>query len=222
MRPSALVLTLALVLVAGCRSRSPAEPVERLSPSASPSPPRVTVAAALPAGAVETPTAPGCPAGFTCDFGALARLPPPKITELFVQKREHKLHLVTGKTIVKSYGVALGSGGFGLKRFEGDRVTPVGAYTITGRYPSRWHTYLSLSYPNEEDQRRFADLVARGEVDKRRGPGSAIAIHGHRQDQQDKLHKQRDWTLGCVALDNQEIDEIAAVAPVGTRVVIED
>src|SRR4051812_3827412 len=112
MRPSALVLTLALALVAGCRSRSAAEPVERLSPSASPSPPRVTVAAALPAGAVEVPTAPGCPAGFTCDLGALARLPPPKITELFVQKREHKLHLVTGKTIVKSYGVALGSGGF--------------------------------------------------------------------------------------------------------------
>lgn len=109
----------------------------------------------------------------------------------------------------------------GQKRVEGDRVTPIGVYTITGRYPSRWHTYLSISYPGEEDRRRFEELVSRGEVDPRLGPGSAIAIHGHRRDQRDEAHKGRDWTLGCVALDNGEIDEVAALSPVGTRVVIE-
>jgi murein L,D-transpeptidase YafK len=110
----------------------------------------------------------------------------------------------------------------GQKQVEGDRVTPMGAYTITGKYPSRWHTYLSLSYPTEEDKRRFAELVSRGLVDARRGPGSAIAIHGRRADQRDKVHKERDWTLGCMALDNDEIDEVAALSPVGTPVFIEE
>ena len=80
---------------------------------------------------------------------------------------------------------------------------------------------MYLDYPGDEDRRRFAELVARGEVEAKRGPGSAIAVHGHRADQRDGLHKTWDWTLGCVALDNGEIDEVASLAPVGTRVVIE-
>src|SRR5262249_1724356 len=137
--------------------------------------------------------------------------PPPALTEILVQKQAHRLFVVADRTIVKSYRVALGGGGMGQKRVEGDRVTPIGVYSITGRYPSRWHTYLSLSYPGDPDKRRFEELVALGEVDARLGPGSAIAIHGHRRDQQDKAHKERDWTLGCVALDNDEIDEVAAL-----------
>ena len=57
--------------------------------------------------------------------------------------------------------------------------------------------------------------------DASRAPGSAIAIHGHRQDQPSRLHKAFDWTLGCVSLDNDEIDEVASVVGVGTKVVIE-
>jgi murein L,D-transpeptidase YafK len=165
---------------------------------------------------------PACPRGFTCALDAWDRVPRPKITEVWIQKRAHRLHLVADRTIVRSYSVALGSGGLGQKRVEGDRVTPSGTYSITGRYPSRWHTYLALDYPNDEDRRRFAELVARGEVDAKKGPGSAIAIHGHRADQHDGVHKRWDWTLGCVALDRAEIDEVADAAPVGTKVVLDD
>jgi lipoprotein-anchoring transpeptidase ErfK/SrfK len=179
------------------------------------------IVAASAAPAKEAANDPSCPAGFTCDRDTFGREPPPVITEVFIQKRAHRLHLVAGeRRIVRSYSIAIGSGGLGQKRVEGDRVTPVGTYSVTGRYPSRWHTYLSLSFPNDEDRARFEELAARGEVNRRLGPGSAIAIHGHRADQRDKAHKEWDWTLGCVALDNGEIDEIAAAAPVGTKVVI--
>jgi L,D-peptidoglycan transpeptidase YkuD (ErfK/YbiS/YcfS/YnhG family) len=203
-----------VALAAGCL---PAE--------AEPPPPAVT--AEVPPPAAPPPPAvpprdPGCPVGLACDLAAWSRAPRPVVTEVLIEKRAHRLHLVAGRTIVRSYGVALGSGGLGQKLVEGDRVTPIGAYHITGRYPSKWHTYLALDYPNAEDRRRYAELVARGEVDAKKGPGSAIAIHGHRADMRDGAHKLRDWTLGCVALDRDEIDEVADAAPVGTRVVIEE
>jgi murein L,D-transpeptidase YafK len=109
----------------------------------------------------------------------------------------------------------------GQKHHEGDRVTPIGRYRITGRYPSKWHTYLALDYPTAVDRQRYAALVERGEAPPKVGAGSAIAIHGRRAEMPDGLHKLSDWTLGCIALDNGEIDEVAAHAPIGTPVTIE-
>src|SRR5437899_3054525 len=83
------------------------------------------------AGAPAAAADPRCPSGWRCDWTALDRAPPPKITEILVQKQAHRLSLAADGIIVKSYRVALGSGGMGQKRVEGDRVTPIGAYTIT-------------------------------------------------------------------------------------------
>lgn len=161
---------------------------------------------------------PDCPKGYRCERGgALGDAP---VSALLIEKGAHRLHLVRDRVIVRSYEVALGSGGSGQKLYEGDRVTPIGTYAISGRYPSRWHTYLALDYPRDEDKQRYEAAVAKGEAPAKVGAGSAIAIHGHRQDQPERLHKLVDWTLGCVALDNGEIDEIATVAPKGTTVII--
>lgn len=172
--------------------------------------------------AVEAPRDPKCPPAWSCDYAAFtdtARRP--AVSSILVQKARHQLHLVADRTIIRTYGVALGSGGLGQKMYEGDRITPIGTYAITGRYPSKWHTYLAIDYPSEADRSRHAEAVKRGEIPEGRGPGSAIAVHGHRQDQPSRLHKAFDWTLGCVSLDNDEIDEVASVVAIGTKVVIE-
>ena len=158
-----------------------------------------------------------CPQGYTCRSQAVGPSPADK---LLIEKARHKLHIVRGTNIVKSFTVALGSGGLEQKLFEGDRKTPEGRFAVSGRYPSKWHTYLALDYPGDADRARYEAAVKRGEAPPKVGAGSAIAIHGHRADQPSKLHKVADWTLGCIALDNNEIDEIAAVAPKGTTVEI--
>lgn len=178
-------------------------------------------ASSRPAGSGAPTADPDCPPGFRCDLAALSSASPPHVTEIRVRKEAHRLHLVAGDVVVRSYRVALGWGGMGQKLFEGDGTTPIGTYAITGRYPSKWHTYLALDYPRAVDEARYEAAVAAGAAPKGRTAGSAIAIHGHRSNQFDGLHKAVDWTLGCIALDNDEIDEVARLVEVGTPVVID-
>src|SRR5262245_10736583 len=80
---------------------------------------------------------------------AVASSPNPGVDEIRIDKSDHKLQLVAAGTVVKSYQVAIGSGGAGPKRMEGDKVTPVGTYRVTGRWKGLFHQFLAVSYPNE-------------------------------------------------------------------------
>ncbi|WP_437900540.1 L,D-transpeptidase family protein [Sorangium sp. So ce124] len=146
----------------------------------------------------------------------------PPVTEIRIDKSEHTLDLVAGGKIVRSYRVALGPGGPGPKRYEGDKRTPVGTYRVAGRIDGLFHRFLIVSYPNEEDRARFAELKRRGEVPPGRGVGHSIGIHGVGSAQLAGVHKESDWTLGCIALDDDEIDEIARRTPDGAKIVITD
>ncbi|WP_437664653.1 L,D-transpeptidase family protein [Sorangium sp. So ce1182] len=148
----------------------------------------------------------------------------PRVTEIRIDKSEHTLDLVADGTIVRSYRVALGPGGAGPKLYEGDRRTPVGTYRVAGRIKGLFHQFLVVSYPNEEDRRRFAELRRRGEVPPGRGVGHGIGIHGvgGAQHAGVRAHKDTDWTLGCIALDDDEIDEVARRTPDGAKIVITD
>jgi murein L,D-transpeptidase YafK len=144
------------------------------------------------------------------------------ITEVRVHKADHRLELVAGDAVVKSYRVAIGPGGPGPKRMEGDRVTPVGTYRISGRIKGLFHEFLVVSYPNAADVARYAELKRHGDVPPGVGVGSGIGIHGINSDAWKGVHKDHDWTLGCVALDDDEIAEIAARVKDGTKLVITD
>ena len=156
---------------------------------------------------------------------ALSRAPAAPATvgdEIRIDKSDHRLEVLADGVVIKTYKVAVGSGGMGPKRFEGDKTTPVGTYRVTGRFPSAFHKFLGVSYPNAEDSRRFADLKKRGEVPPGRGVGFAIGIHGVGGAEYTGVHKQTDWTHGCIALDDAEIDELASLVKDGTRIVITD
>ncbi|WP_437878567.1 L,D-transpeptidase family protein [Sorangium sp. So ce513] len=146
----------------------------------------------------------------------------PRITEIRIDKSDHTLELVAGGEVVRSYRVAIGPGGPGPKLYEGDRRTPVGTYRVAGRIKGLFHQFLMVSYPNEEDRRRFAELKRRGEVPPGRGIGHSIGIHGVGGGLRAGEHKETDWTLGCIALDDDEIDEIARHTPDGAKIVITD
>jgi murein L,D-transpeptidase YafK len=149
--------------------------------------------------------------------------PREKATRVVVKKKAHELVLYRGDTLLKRYRVAIGPGGAGFKHREGDMVTPVGHYHVTMHQPSRFHLFLRLDYPNADDRARFKKLVASGELPKSARIGGDIGIHGAPPQKAWKaVHKNFDWTLGCVAVDDAEIDEIGSLVADGTPVDIQD
>ena len=131
-----------------------------------------------------------------------SRPAPPAVTEIRIDKSDHSLALYAGDTRIKSYVAALGPGGPGPKQFEGDSKTPVGTYRVSGRIKGLFRQFLVVSYPNDEDRRRFAELKRAGEVPAGRGVGHSIGIHGVGSPELAGVHKETDWTLGCIALDD--------------------
>jgi murein L,D-transpeptidase YafK len=155
-------------------------------------------------------------------IGADPPKPPARITRILVKKNAHTMTLYAGEEAVSTYHVAIGPGGSGHKHREGDKVTPVGRYHVIDRGPSQYFTiFMRLDYPNAEDRKRFNELKAKGELPRTATIGGDIGIHGGSLPY-DPAAKPNDWTLGCVAVDNDEIKEIAKRVPNWTVVDIED
>ena len=148
---------------------------------------------------------------------------PQKANRILIKKNAHELSLYNGDVLMKTYKVAIGPGGSGFKHREGDKVTPVGHYHVIMHQPSQFHQFLRLDYPNAEDRSRFTRLQASGELPKAATIGGDIGIHGAPPQLEWKpIHKTVDWTLGCVAVDDAEIDEIGSLVADGTPVDIVD
>jgi murein L,D-transpeptidase YafK len=140
---------------------------------------------------------------------------PERADSILIFKKDHVMELLAGGKVIRTYKVALGSGGLAPKECEGDGRTPEGHYVIDSRNEhSEYHKALHVSYPNPEDRKRAA----------KRGvsPGGAIMIHGlpNGKGWIGAAHRAMDWTLGCVAVTDQEIDEVWKLVPVGTPVEI--
>lgn len=134
---------------------------------------------------------------------------------IVIIKSARTMTLMNHDKVLKTYRVALGSSPLGAKEKQGDHKTPEGDYVIDARNAhSQYHLSLHISYPNAQDRRRARKLG----VD----PGGDIMIHGLPPGYADpgSKHTQWDWTWGCVAVTNKEIEEIWSLVPVGTRVEI--
>jgi murein L,D-transpeptidase YafK len=140
--------------------------------------------------------------------------PPPQATRVVINKSDHTLTLYHDQVKLQSYRVSLGSGS-GPKQQAGDRRTPEGLYVIDAKNPtSRFHRAFHISYPNAQDRQRAQKLG--------KDPGGNIEIHGQLNSLAwlGTLSRHFDWTAGCIALTNDEIDEIRPIVQVGTPVEI--
>ena len=134
---------------------------------------------------------------------------------ILIEKSSRRLTLISQGEVLKSYKIALGGNPIGAKERKGDNKTPEGTYVIDGRNrDSRFHLSLRISYPNERDKIRAKELGV--------SPGGDIMIHGIKNgfSQVGDAHAGVDWTKGCIAVTDQEIEEIDKVAPNGTIVEI--
>ncbi len=143
------------------------------------------------------------------------------IDRIEIYKENHRLEAWSGERLVKTYTVAVGFGGAGAKRVEGDRRTPEGTYRVDDRHPSTsFHRFLRVSYPNARDREAFRRGQASGEIAPGVRIGGAIGIHGEKRGYVGLPHKWFDWTAGCIALDNAEIEELYEAVRANAVVVI--
>lgn len=160
--------------------------------------------------------------------------------ELLLSRSEHKLMVLKNGTMLRSYRVALGSGGEKAKLKQGDSKTPKGDYKITKvRESDRFHLFLQLNYPNMSDATRalrthtitrqeyrsILDAHVFGQLPPQDTElGGAIGIHGigKETDEKVKIHQNIDWTQGCIALRNKEVEELSHYVSIGTPISIID
>lgn len=155
-------------------------------------------------------------------------LPPLENPRLVVKKKKRQLLIYDGRKLIKTYRIALGFAPVGDKKLEGDGKTPEGKfYIFVKNLQSKFHLSLGLSYPNIEDAKRGLQnkIITQEEHDEivaaiegnlippqKTALGGEIYIHGG--------GTLKDWTEGCIALENEDVSEIFNAIPVGVEVEI--
>jgi hypothetical protein len=135
---------------------------------------------------------------------------------VLVLKEKNVLVLVSRGAAERTYDAEIGANALGVKQRQGDRATPEGRYRIVAKKDhgrSGYYRALLLDYPNAADRERFAAAQRRGEIPRGERIGGLIEIHG-------EGGRGQNWTEGCVALSNPDIDDLYRRVKVGTRVTI--
>lgn len=143
------------------------------------------------------------------------RVTPSHADRAVVEKSKHKLTAYAGKQVLASFRIAIGREPIGPKTCKGDFRTPEGHYKIIGQNPvSNFYRSLRLNYPNANDIANAKKIGC--------DPGGDIVIHGLQNgyDWVGRTHCSVDWTSGCIAVTNQEMDYLWRILPVGTPVEI--
>ncbi len=134
---------------------------------------------------------------------------------IVIEKSKRTMTLMSGSTVLKTYKVALGGQPVGAKQRIGDHKTPEGLYVVDQKKAnSIFHRALHISYPSARDKENARKLGV--------SPGGDVEIHGlgAKYGWVGAAHRQMDWTDGCIAVTNEEIDEIWPLVAVGTPVEI--
>lgn len=134
----------------------------------------------------------------------------PEVTQLLIKKSERKLYLLHGNEVLKEYKVGLGGNPIGPKQAEGDQKTPEGFYRIDRRNPnSAYHLSLGISYPNDQDRANAKEMGMK--------PGGDIFIHGRAKANRGR---GKDWTAGCIAVKDGQMEKVYSMVKVGTPIYI--
>jgi|SRR5579872_2024930 len=151
-----------------------------------------------------------------CGMGAAQALSNAlRADRVLVLKQERTLRLMSAGKVIKTYKIALGGNPLGPKTRQGDHKTPEGTYILDSRnLHSQFYKSIHISYPNAQDR-----AAARKQGVS---PGGDVFIHGlpNGYGWIGKEHRMKDWTDGCIAVTDQEMDEIWRAVPNGTPIEI--
>jgi murein L,D-transpeptidase YafK len=155
------------------------------------------------------------PAVISSFLSTMAHAADEKVDRVRIAKSQRRMQLLAGETVVKEYKIALGARPIGHKRFEGDERTPEGRYVLDWRNAkSMAYKSIHISYPNAQDAATAKSMGV--------PPGGAIMIHGAANGYGwwGWVLQLIDWTDGCIAVTNREMDEIWTLVQDGTPIEI--
>ncbi len=143
---------------------------------------------------------------------------------LLIDKSDYRMYVYEDVTLRKIYKVVFGSRDQGDKRKEGDRLTPEGTFHIQSkRIDKLWSRFLLLDYPNEASLERFHQMQEEGLISASATPGGGIGIHGVESGSgitDTYVESRINWTLGCISMKNNDVNELFEFIKVGTPVII--
>lgn len=140
---------------------------------------------------------------------------------ILVEKSKYRLTVYSDKQPIKSYPVVFGGNPTGDKLKAGDSRTPEGIFRIKDLYPHEsWSKFLWLDYPTKQSWRKHIKAKQNGTIGWGESVGSEVGIHGVPANSENTIKNKSNWTLGCVSLENQDVDELYRFVQKGTAVEI--
>ena len=144
-----------------------------------------------------------------------------KSIEIHIDKTAHTLTLQAGKITLKQYPCVFGGNPTADKKYQGDKCTPEGEFHILAKYPHEaWTRFMLIDYPTKESWAKYQANKASGKIPKGAAIGGSIGIHGVPAHKDYLIDEGINWTLGCISVSNDDIEEIYSYTGVGTKVII--
>lgn len=140
---------------------------------------------------------------------------------ILIDKSDYELNIYDSEGWYATYPVVFGNNSLADKKMEGDRNTPEGTFKIVSkRIHDKWHRFLAIDYPNKESWEKFYWRKSRSEIPASAKIGGGIGIHGTWPHEDFQIDRYRNWTLGCISMKNEDVEEIYRFVIPGTKVII--
>ena len=138
-----------------------------------------------------------------------------------IDKSDYELSVYDNKGWYATYPVVFGNSSLSDKKMEGDKNTPEGSVRIASkRVHDKWHRFLALDYPTKESWDKFNNRKSRGEIPASARIGGGIGIHGTWPHEDFQIDRYKNWTLGCISMKNEDVEDFYRYAQVGTKIII--
>lgn len=138
-----------------------------------------------------------------------------------IDKSDYALSVYDSKGWYATYPVVFGNNTLEDKKMEGDKNTPEGTFRIISkRIHEKWYRFMAIDYPTRESWEKFKKRKQKGEIPASASIGGSIGIHGTWPREDFVVDKYQNWTLGCISMKRDDVDEIYDFTPVGTQVTI--
>ncbi|WP_153800122.1 L,D-transpeptidase family protein [Foetidibacter luteolus] len=140
---------------------------------------------------------------------------------IVIDKSDFELHVFDRQGWLVTFPVVFGSKDMGDKMMEGDRRTPEGTFTIINKkVHTKWNRFMLLDYPTQDSYAKFNQRKAQGVIPANAKIGGGVGIHGVWPHEDYAVDRYENWTLGCISMKNEDVQELFSLVPVGTKVTI--